>query len=102
MTTLPQYRQLYMVLSPRSLSYAHGALESLFRNSIDPIDLHLVTDSSTDANVLSDAVTNLSPDPRHRWSVTAEDELDDAGSDLVRRLAESTRRSAADIRAGAK
>jgi hypothetical protein len=67
-----------MVLSPRSLSYAHAALESLFRNSAESIDLHLVTDSDTDAATLAEAVEELAPDPRHCWSVTAETALDDA------------------------
>lgn len=82
MPTSKQLRQLYMVLSPRSLSYAHSALESLFRNSVDPIDLHLVTDSAADAAALSDAVLQLQPDARHRWSVSAEEELNDAESAL--------------------
>ena len=82
MTSSRQHRQLYMVLSPRSLSYAQAALESLFRNTVDPINLHLVTDSSSDAAVLSDAVSTLQPDARHRWTVSAEEELNDAEATL--------------------
>ena len=47
MTPVAEHRQLYMVLSPHSLSYARAALESLFRNSADAIDLHLVTDGKS-------------------------------------------------------
>ena len=67
-----------MVLSPRSLTYANTALESLFRNSVDPIDLHLVTDSDEDAVALSNAVSALAPSTKHRWDITAEAELNDA------------------------
>jgi hypothetical protein len=67
-----------MVLSPRSLSYARAALESLFRNSVQPVDLHLVTDSGTDVHALTEAVLELAPDSRHCWSVTSEDALSDA------------------------
>ncbi len=77
-----QHRQLYMVLSPRSLSYAHAALESLFRNSVAPINLHLVTDSSADAEALALAVHELNPDARHSWSVTAEEQMNDAEAEL--------------------
>jgi hypothetical protein len=75
-----------MVLSPRSLSYAHAALESLFRNSGDAIDLHLITDSADDATQLGDAVARLLPDPRHHWSVVAENHLDDAEATLFGKL----------------
>ena len=80
------HRPLYMILSPRSLSYAQAALESLFRNSVDPIDLYLVTDSATDAMALANAVAALSPDPRHLWSVTAEEQLNDAEATLFGKL----------------
>ncbi len=72
-----QTRQLYMVLSPHSISYAHYALESLLRNTFEPVDLHLITDSAADKVTLADALEALQPDKRHRWSVTAEEELMD-------------------------
>ena len=77
-TIPPAHRLLHMVLSPRSLAYAQSALESLFRNSADPIDLHLITDSFENKQQLADAVEALVPGPIHRWSVTAEEELADA------------------------
>lgn len=79
-------RQLYMVLSPRSLGYAHAALESLFRNSAAPVNLHLVTDADTDAATLAEAIEDIAPDPRHHWSVNAEADLNDAEADLFARL----------------
>jgi len=73
-------RQLYMVLSPRSLSYARAALESLFKNSADPINLNLVTDSAEDAKLLEQCVTVLELKPEHRCTVTPQDALNDAES----------------------
>ncbi len=83
--TPPPLRQVYMVLSPRSLGYAHYTLESLLRNSFEDLDLHLVTDSHEDKQTLTDALISLSPQPRHKWSVTAEDELADREAELFSR-----------------
>lgn len=71
MTTL---RQVYMVLSPRSLSYARDALESLFRNSLEPIHLRLITDSRQDKDELSEAVAALDAG-QNQWTVYSEDDL---------------------------
>ena len=87
------HRQLYMVLSPRSLIYAQAALESLFRNSVDPVDLHLITDSAADARELSDTLTQIQGAPsssevgsQHRWSVVSEEHLNDAEAALFAHL----------------
>jgi hypothetical protein len=71
-------REIYMVLSPRSLGYARVALESLFERALEPLNVHLITDSNEDGDILRDAVEAIAPEGRHRWSVTAEDELSDA------------------------
>jgi hypothetical protein len=71
---MPNPRHVYMVLSPRSLSYSRGALESLFRNCIEPIHLRLITDSKQDKEELSDAVAALDSEP-HQWAVYSEDDL---------------------------
>lgn len=63
-----------MVLSPRSLSYSRGALESLFRNSMEALQLRLITDSKQDKEVLSDAVAALDAGP-HQWAVYSEEDL---------------------------
>lgn len=47
------YRHVYMVLSPRSLSYARDALESLFGNSVEDLHLRLITDSEQDKEELT-------------------------------------------------
>jgi hypothetical protein len=91
------HRQLYMVLSPRSLSYAKPALESLFRNSAEAIDLHLITDSASDAEALSNTLTQLQGAPsqtvpsfevgkRNRWSVHSQEDLNDAEASLFGQL----------------
>ncbi len=82
MTSTPSHRQLYMVLSPRSLPYAHAALASLLRNSAAPINLHLVTDSADDGDALAGTVHELEPDARHAWSVASEEQLNDAEAQL--------------------
>jgi hypothetical protein len=71
---MPNPRHVFMVLSPRSLSYSRGALESLFRNSIEPIQLRLITDSKQDKEELSDVVAALDTGP-HQWTVYSEEDL---------------------------
>ncbi len=75
-------RELYMVLSPRSLAYARCALTSLFQNSVEALSLHLITDSVEDTRILSvalEAMLEAMPEAQlHCWSVTAEEELNDA------------------------
>src|ERR1700759_290262 len=41
-------RRIFMVLSPRTLDYARGALKSLLTNALEPIHLHLITDTYAD------------------------------------------------------
>ncbi len=68
-------RQVYMVLSPRSLFYARLCIESLFRNSHQTFNLHLITDSHADKLQLTEVMESLQSDGRHPWGVTAECEL---------------------------
>ena len=71
---MPQPRQVYIVLSPRSLAYAKDALESLFRTSLQALNVHLVTDSKRDKEDLSGAVASLDT-KGHQWGVYSEDDL---------------------------
>jgi hypothetical protein len=71
---MPAARHVYMILSPRSLSYARGALESLFRNSLERLHLRLITDSRGDKDELLVAVSGLDANG-HEWAVYAEDDL---------------------------
>ncbi len=70
-------RQLYLVLSPQSLPYALGAMTDLFHNCVDPVDLHLITDTESDRELLTDVICNLHPESRHAWSVTIANDLAD-------------------------
>jgi hypothetical protein len=63
-----------MVLSPRSLSYAGDALESLFRNSLEALHLSLITDSERDKEELSETLAVLDS-KAHRWTVYSEQDL---------------------------
>lgn len=67
-----------MVLSPRSLPYARLALDSLFQQSVEPLNLQLITDSADDRRQLLEAVEALGSAGQHRFSVVAEEELNDA------------------------
>jgi hypothetical protein len=63
-----------MVLSPRSLSYARDALESLFNNSLEPVHLRLITDSAQDKSELSEVLVTLDTN-LHQWTVLSEEDL---------------------------
>ena len=67
-------RHVYMVLSPRSLSYARDALESLFANSVEDLHLRLITDSERDKEELSETLRALDS-KAHQWTVFSEQEL---------------------------
>jgi hypothetical protein len=71
---MPNPRYVYMMLSPRSLSYSRGALESLSRNFIEPIQLRLITDSKHDREERSDAGWAVAAGP-HRWAVYSEEDF---------------------------
>jgi hypothetical protein len=93
MTTTPlasvpaeDHRRVFMIISPSSLGYSHNSLESLLRNCAEPMHLHLITDSGSDREKLSDVLSEFSPgqsasapqDPSvHQWSVFSEDDLAD-------------------------
>jgi len=67
-------RKLYMVLSPHALSYATVALHSLFANSAERLDLHLITDSDDDKRTLISALHTLSLAP-HTVEVVSQNDL---------------------------
>lgn len=70
-------RRAFMVLSPGSLGYSRFALESLLRNSEEPLHLHLITDSPEDKDRLVEELTLRQNTARHQWSVFSEDDLAD-------------------------
>ncbi|MFC5861896.1 hypothetical protein ACFPT7_06295 [Acidicapsa dinghuensis] len=77
-------RQVYMVLSPRSLSYAQGALESLLSNSVEPMHLHLITDSDEDAELLRQATSRIDASS-HTVIVYTGADLDEREAELFAR-----------------
>jgi hypothetical protein len=70
-------RRVFMILSPRTLNYARGALKSLLTNSLEPIHLHLVTDSNSDKQLLSEEVGGYTFPSCHRCEIFSEEDLDD-------------------------
>ncbi len=69
-------RPVYMVLSPRALPYAQLAIASLLEHSLDPLSLHLITDSGADKQTLSDAPGAFADAGRHSIAVWSQDDLD--------------------------
>ncbi len=61
-----------MVISPRSLGYAKYAFESLLRNSMEQIELHLITDSLADKDLLMEEMAKRQNAGAHTWKVFAE------------------------------
>jgi hypothetical protein len=70
-------RRVFMVLSPRSLVYASEALKSLLSNALETIDLHLITDSAFDKQLLSEEMSDRQYAAPHIWTVHAKEELRD-------------------------
>jgi len=68
-------RRVFMLLSPRSLSYAHHALDSLLQRSVEQLDLTLITDGEEDKAELLREVDAL-PVGEHRVRVLAQADLD--------------------------
>jgi len=64
-----------MVLSPAALPYARLAIETLWKNSAEPVHLHLVTDTVADRAALTILMEALPLQPQNRWSVFAENDL---------------------------
>lgn len=78
-------RPVYMVLSPRSLDYARLAITTLLQRSVEPLALHLITDSAEDRQKLEQVVEEIAPASQHRVQVHAEADLNDAEADRFAR-----------------
>lgn len=78
-------RRIFMILSPRSLVYARYALQSLLNHSLEPLHLHLVTDSASDKQILLDEIADYSYPHMHRCSVFGKAELDDREAETFAR-----------------
>jgi hypothetical protein len=74
-----------MILSPRSLVYARHALWSLLSNALEPIDLRLVTDSTSDKQLLFEETAGYPFEGRHRCTIFAQDDLEDREASVFAR-----------------
>ena len=81
----PLRRKVYCVLSARSLPYAVKALESLTTNSLDDLDVTLITDGAADKVALVGAMNTLGVPPRHVWRVCAQAEADERALTVLAR-----------------
>ena len=68
-------RKLYLVLSPASLGYARYAIESLLERSLEPIELHLITDSDADREALNHFMSSTKCNANHLWKTYSENDL---------------------------
>jgi hypothetical protein len=75
-------RRIFMILSPRALPYATHALKSLLTNALEPLSLHLITDSILDKERLIEETARYSFSSRHRCEVFAKTDLDDRESTI--------------------
>jgi hypothetical protein len=62
-------RSLFMILSPRSLSYATKCVESLFAKAAEHLEICFMTDSAADKGELTDLIGSLPNSAGHRWRV---------------------------------
>ena len=76
-------RNVYCVLSARSLPYAVKALASLTAHSLDDLDVTLITDGEADKVALVQSMTTLDVPARHVWRVCAQAEADDRALEVL-------------------
>jgi hypothetical protein len=77
-------RKIYIVLSPRSLSYAAPGLQSLLRHSLDSLDIALITDTAEDQEQLEEAAGSFKNTGAHTFRVTKSDDLADLEASTFR------------------
>ncbi len=71
-------RRVFVLLPARSLEYSRYALESLFRNALEPMHLCFVTDSLSDKCILQQEVDRFPHAGQHSWIVYTSDDLRDS------------------------
>lgn len=76
-------RQLYMVLSARSLPYAEKGIESLFAHALEDLSLTLITDGPEDKRQILAAVAGLANPRGHQWQVYEQAEADQRADTLL-------------------
>jgi hypothetical protein len=71
-----------MILSPRALVYAKYALKSLLSNALEPVDLHLITDTVADKDLLLQETANYEFSNSHGFKIFAQSDLDDRATEM--------------------
>tara|TARA_R110000782_G_scaffold78293_3_gene155905 strand:- start:91454 stop:92407 length:954 start_codon:yes stop_codon:yes gene_type:complete len=79
---MTQYRNLYIVLSARSLPYARCCMASLARNAIEPLKVTLITDDASDKAALIDAIESFAIPETQIWQVFDKAEADHRAAKL--------------------
>lgn len=69
-------RKAYCVMGAGSLPYARLSIESLCKNSIDDLDLRIITDDESDKAQILANFSTIGIETRHAWSVHAKAEMD--------------------------
>jgi hypothetical protein len=76
---------VHMILSARSLPYAHYCVDSLLRHSVDPLRLRLITDGPEDAIALREELARLAVPAVHEVTVHDQAEADERAEDRLAR-----------------
>jgi hypothetical protein len=74
--TLSPRRKAYCVMGAGSLPYARLSIESLCLNSIDDLDVRIITDGENDKAQVLGNFSTIGIDARHAWSVHSKAEMD--------------------------
>jgi hypothetical protein len=69
-------RNLFMILSPRSLPYAEKCVSSLFANSVERLNIRFLTDSDQDKHTLEDTIGQISNPYKQPWSVFSDEDVE--------------------------
>lgn len=69
-------RKAYCVMGAGSVPYARRSIESLCLNSLDDLDVKIITDGEDDKTKIIADFSTIGIDPRHAWSVHSKSELD--------------------------
>jgi hypothetical protein len=70
------YRKVYCVLSAKALPYFKVCFESLIANSLDPLDISLITDSAEDKVELVENLSSYQDLKNHIFKVFDKEEMD--------------------------
>lgn len=74
-------RKVFLILSPKSLPYSVKCLESLLLNSLEPLDIKLITDSANDKQTLSDFLAEIDNPLAHKWQVVDKNDSDERANE---------------------